>query len=170
VSDRQLTYEDVREIIKLVEEADKFVEFRLRYQGFEIELSKTGRPMSAAAAPSAPAPTAAPVVVPEAAPVPAPAPAAETPAQNAKKQWPEHYVVVRAPMVGTFYCAPEPGAKPFVSVGQSIGAQETVCIIEVMKLMNALSADSAGTVREILVADGDTVEYGQPLVVIEPAK
>jgi acetyl-CoA carboxylase biotin carboxyl carrier protein len=161
VSERQLTYDDVREIIKLVEEADKFVEFRLCYQGFEIELSKTGK--VAEAAPRAVAPP-----VPQAAPV-MEAPAA-APVQGAKKQWPDHFVVVRAPMVGTFYSAPEPGAKPFVSVGDSIGAQDTVCIIEVMKLMNALSAESGGTVREILVTDGETVEYGQPLIVIEPAK
>jgi acetyl-CoA carboxylase biotin carboxyl carrier protein len=161
VSERQLTYDDVREIIKLVEEADKFVEFRLCYQGFEIELSKTGK--VAEAAPRAVAPP-----VPQAAPV-MEAPAA-APVQTAKKQWPDHFVVVRAPMVGTFYSAPEPGAKPFVSVGDSIGAQDTVCIIEVMKLMNALSAESGGTVREILVTDGETVEYGQPLIVIEPVK
>jgi acetyl-CoA carboxylase biotin carboxyl carrier protein len=166
VSERQLTYDDVREIIKLVEEADKFVEFRLCYQGFEIELSKTGKVAEAAPRAQVAAPTlTAPAVEAPAASAPAPAQS-----QSAKKQWPDHFLVVRAPMVGTFYCAPEPGAKPFVTVGDSIGAQETVCIIEVMKLMNALSADAAGTVREILVTDGETVEYGQPLVVIEPAK
>ncbi|MBN3505795.1 acetyl-CoA carboxylase biotin carboxyl carrier protein [Burkholderia cenocepacia] len=175
MSDKQLTYEDVREIIKLVEEADKFGEFRLRYNDIEISLSKNA-PVSAVAAQAQPSAlrsesvialveqASSAIEVPE-----APSKATSTTASSVRKEWPPHFVTVRAPMVGTFYCAPEPGAKPFVSVGDVIAAHDTVCIIEVMKLMNALSAESGGVVREILVSDGDTVEYGQPLVVIEPA-
>lgn len=176
MTDKTLTYQDVREIIKLVEEADKFGEFRLRYNDIEISLSKHA-PLSDVATQaqrSAPAPELA-VARAEPAPqaaISAPAAAsnmAAARAANARKEWPAHFVTVRAPMVGTFYCAPEPGAKPFVGVGDTIAAHETVCIIEVMKLMNALSAESGGVVRDILVSDGDTVEYGQPLIVIEPA-
>ena len=174
MNDRQDTHLPGRqEIIKLVEEADKFGEFRLRYNDIEISLSKHA-PLSDVATQaqrSAPLPSL-PLrarnqrrkrrsVLPRQHRMAARA--------NARKEWPAHFVTVRAPMVGTFYCAPEPGAKPFVGVGDTIAAHETVCIIEVMKLMNALSAESGGVVRDILVSDGDTVEYGQPLIVIEPA-
>lgn len=176
MTDKTLTYQDVREIIKLVEEADKFGEFRLRYNDIEISLSKHAPLGDAATQAQRPLPGSEPVAasvepapqvairVPGAASNTTPAPAA-----HVRNEWPEHFVTVRAPMVGTFYCAPEPGAKPFVAVGDVIAAHDTVCIIEVMKLMNALSAQSGGIVREILVSDGDTVEYGQPLIVIEPA-
>ena len=174
MTDKTLTYQDVREIIKLVEEADKFGEFRLRYNDIEISLSKHA-PLSDVATQaqrSAPLPSL---------PLRAGTSAASGDQcsrgsiergggkrRQCPQEWPAHFVTVRAPMVGT-YCAPEPGAKPFVGVGDTIAAHETVCIIEVMKLMNALSAESGGVVRDILVSDGDTVEYGQPLIVIEPA-
>ena len=72
-------------------------------------------------------------------------------------------------MVGTFYRAPEPGAKPFVDVGQKVTPETTVCIIEVMKLMNSVTAGVRGTVLQILVGDSQPVELGQALVVIEAA-
>jgi len=106
----------------------------------------------------APAPVAtAPVQVQAAAPAEgaAPAPAA-APAGH----------VVKAPMVGTFYRAPNPGAAPFVEVGQSVKEGEPVCIIEAMKLLNEIEADKAGVIKEILVENGEPVEYGQPLFVI----
>lgn len=70
---------------------------------------------------------------------------------------------INAPMVGTFYRAPSPGAKPFVSVGQTVHAGETVCIIEAMKLLNEIEAESDGTIVKILVENGDPVEFGQAL-------
>lgn len=69
-------------------------------------------------------------------------------------------------MVGTVYHAPEPGAKPFVEVGQRVSAGEQLCIIEVMKLMNSIDAETLGVVSEILIADGEAVQYGQELFVI----
>jgi acetyl-CoA carboxylase biotin carboxyl carrier protein len=106
---------------------------------------------------SAPAPTVTP-----AAPAPASAAAltAETPAAGQDGH------VVKAPMVGTFYRSPSPDAKPFVEVGQSVKAGDTVCIIEAMKLMNEIEADAAGVVKAILVENGQPVEYGQPLFVL----
>jgi acetyl-CoA carboxylase biotin carboxyl carrier protein len=77
-------------------------------------------------------------------------------------------VVVRAPMVGTFYRAPEPGAAPFVEAGQHVTADTTVCIIEVMKLMNSIPAGCTGVVTHVLVKDAEPVEYGQPLIAIRP--
>ncbi|MBX9298122.1 acetyl-CoA carboxylase biotin carboxyl carrier protein [Chromobacterium piscinae] len=101
---------------------------------------------------------AAPAGVPAAAPAaaaPAAAPAADT--QNAMK----------SPMVGTFYRSPSPGAKSFIEVGQSVNAGDTLCIIEAMKLMNEIEADRSGVIKAILVEDGQPVEYGEPLFVIE---
>jgi acetyl-CoA carboxylase biotin carboxyl carrier protein len=74
--------------------------------------------------------------------------------------------VMKAPMVGTFYRASAPGAKPFVELGQTVAAGEVVCIIEAMKLLNEIEADAAGTIKSILVENGQPVEYGQPLFVI----
>jgi acetyl-CoA carboxylase biotin carboxyl carrier protein len=104
---------------------------------------------------------ATPTVTP-AAPAPASAAAltAETPAAGQDGH------VVKAPMVGTFYRSPSPDAKPFVEVGQSVKAGDTVCIIEAMKLMTELEADAAGVVKAILVENGQPVEYGQPLFVL----
>lgn len=104
---------------------------------------------------------------PAAAPAPAAAleakPAATPPAEPAGQEG--H--VVKAPMVGTFYRSPSPDAKPFVEVGQSVKEGDTICIIEAMKILNEIEADKAGTVTQILCENGQAVEYGQPLFVIE---
>jgi acetyl-CoA carboxylase biotin carboxyl carrier protein len=74
--------------------------------------------------------------------------------------------VVTSPMVGTFYRAPSPGADPFVQVGDTVKEGQTICIIEAMKLLNEIESDQAGVIKEILVENGQAVEYGQPLFVI----
>jgi len=74
--------------------------------------------------------------------------------------------VVKSPMVGTFYRAPSPGADPFVQVGDTVKEGQTLCIIEAMKLLNEIESDKAGVIKEILVENGQAVEYGQPLFVI----
>lgn len=74
--------------------------------------------------------------------------------------------VIKAPMVGTFYRSSAPGAKPFVELGQAVKAGETVCIIEAMKLLNEIESDSDGVIKEVLVENGQPVEYGQPLFLI----
>ncbi|CAP40906.1 acetyl-CoA carboxylase biotin carboxyl carrier protein [Bordetella petrii] len=94
----------------------------------------------------------------------APAPAAAAPAPEAAPVPQGH--VVKAPMVGTFYRAPNPGAAPFVDVGQSVKEGDALCIIEAMKLLNEIEADKSGVIKEILVENGEPVEYGQPLFVI----
>jgi acetyl-CoA carboxylase biotin carboxyl carrier protein len=93
---------------------------------------------------------------------PAPMPAAEAPVAKAV---PEGHTL-KAPMVGTFYRSASPGAKPFVDVGQAVKTGEPVCIIEAMKLLNEIEADRDGVIKEILVENGQPVEYGQPLIVI----
>ena len=92
----------------------------------------------------------------------APAPAATAPAEVAK-----HPGVVPSPMVGTAYWSPEPGAKPFIDVGSKVSAGQTLLIIEAMKTMNQIPSPRAGTVTQILVEDGQPVEFGEPLVIIE---
>ena len=105
----------------------------------------------------------APVQAPAAA-APAAAPVAELPSPAAAA--PTGHVV-KSPMVGTFYRSSSPGAKPFVEVGSQVKEGETVCIIEAMKILNEIEADKSGTVTRILGENGQAVEYGQPLFVIE---
>jgi acetyl-CoA carboxylase biotin carboxyl carrier protein len=113
--------------------------------------------LAGAPAPYAPPPIYAPV--PAAPEVTNGSPPAPEPAQ------PEGHIV-KSPMVGTFYRAPSPGAKPFVEVGQSVNTGDTLCIIEAMKLMNEIEADQGGVIKAILVENGQPVEYGEPLFII----
>jgi acetyl-CoA carboxylase biotin carboxyl carrier protein len=109
--------------------------------------------------------SSAPTYVHHAAPA-APAPAAvAAPVEIAVAAQVEGHAV-KAPMVGTFYRSGSPGSKPFVEIGQSIQTGDTLCIIEAMKLMNEIEADASGTVKAILVENGQPVEYGQPLFLI----
>jgi acetyl-CoA carboxylase biotin carboxyl carrier protein len=105
-----------------------------------------------AVAPAAPAPT------PAGAPAPAPAAEQEAPI-------PEGHVI-RSPMVGTFYRSSAPGAKAFVQVGDTVKSGDTLCIIEAMKLLNEIESDRDGTVKAILVENGQPVEYGEPLIIL----
>jgi acetyl-CoA carboxylase biotin carboxyl carrier protein len=113
-------------------------------------------PVVMAAPVAAPAPAMAAAAPAEAAPAPA---AAEAPADEGH--------VVKSPMVGTFYRAATPGGKPLAEVGQTIKAGEALCIIEAMKIMNEIEADVGGTVGKVLVDNGQAVEFGQPLFVID---
>ncbi len=82
---------------------------------------------------------------------------------------PDHWVAVAAPNLGTFYRAPKPGAAPYVEPGQRVEADTEICLLEVMKLFTAVKAGVAGTVKQVCVADGEMVEFGQPLFFVEPA-
>ncbi|MEY4979544.1 MAG: hypothetical protein RLZZ352_1814 [Pseudomonadota bacterium] len=112
------------------------------------------------AAPVVYAPAPAPQAAPAAAPIEV-SPAAPAPAAAATGH------IVKSPMVGTFYRAASPGAKAFVEVGDTIKTGDTICIVEAMKILNEIEADHTGTVTKILVDNGQAVEYGQPLFVIE---
>jgi acetyl-CoA carboxylase biotin carboxyl carrier protein len=100
-------------------------------------------------------------------PLPAPAGAANPAPDTAVTDFADHPGVVPSPMVGTAYWAPEPGAKPFIEVGSKVSAGQTLLIIEAMKTMNQIPSPRAGTVTQILVEDGQPVEFGEPLVIIE---
>jgi len=186
VSSEQLSYQDLVQLIDVIKSTSDFTDFHLKMGEVEIELHRGGSPArnGAAGAPamapaaaqtggapaslpagSAPAPVQAPATVPAAA---APVPAASPTAPAAARSYPENAILIKSPMVGTFYRAPEPGAPPFAEVGQRVEAGATVCIIEVMKLMNSLCAEQAGTVVDILAEDGMPVEFGQVLLVLQP--
>lgn len=117
---------------------------------------------AAPVAAAAPAVIATPVVA-SAAPAAAPAVATEPAAAPVAA---EDTRTINSPMVGTFYRAPSPGAKPFADVGQKVKAGDTVCIIEAMKLLNEIETEYDGVIKEILVENGQPVEFGQPLFVI----
>lgn len=108
-----------------------------------------------------PAPVAAPVSLPPPISQGATAPAAPAPAPVEPDG-----LVIKAPMVGTFYRSPSPGAKPFCEVGQAVAVGDVLCIIEAMKLMNEIESEVAGVISAILVENGQAVEFGQPLLVI----
>lgn len=106
------------------------------------------------------------VQTPAETPAPAPAP---TPRPEAPKEDTSRYVEVKAPIVGTFYRAPSPEAEPFVKEGDLVKKGQVLCIIEAMKLMNEIESEVSGVVRKILVSNGEPIEYGQVLFLIEPA-
>jgi acetyl-CoA carboxylase biotin carboxyl carrier protein len=147
----------LKKLIDLVQESG-ISELEITEGEEKVKIVKGGAVAMLAAAPTlvAPAPTQVPV---GAAGTPATAPAAE-PAAGQEGH------VVKAPMVGTFYRSPSPDAKPFVEVGQAVKEGDTICIIEAMKLMNEIEADASGTVKAILVENGQPVEYGQPLFIL----
>jgi len=152
---------DLRKLKTLIELVESSGIAELEIQEGEERVRIT-RALAAGGAVASAASAAAPVHV-SAAPVPAPAlPAAEA---AAPPEEPEGHLL-RSPMVGTFYRAASPGAKPFVEVGDSVQVGDTLCIIEAMKLMNEIEADKAGVVKQVLAENGQPVEFGQPLVVI----
>lgn len=124
------------------------------------EKVRISRGIPAAAPPSVPATQA--VTLPPGAPAAPAAPAAPVEGEAA----PAEGHVIRSPMVGTFYRSSAPGAKPFVELGQSVKAGETLCIIEAMKLLNEIEADRDGVVKAVLVENGQPVEYGEPLFIL----
>ena len=133
----------------------------------EIEVTEGEDKVRIVKHPIAPAAAAHPQAAPPAAPLAvAPAAGAAPVAVPAAAPEPAAGTIVKSPMVGTFYRSPGPDAKPFVEVGQTIKPGDTLCIIEAMKLLNEIEAELSGTVREILVENGQAVEYGQALFII----
>jgi len=142
----------LKKLIDLVEESG-IAELEITEGEEKVKIVKGGG-LSVSPAPSAPAPATISAEAKAAAPA---VPAAEAPAEG-------H--VVKSPMVGTFYRAPSPDAKPFVEVGEAVKEGQTICIVEAMKLMNEIESDASGTVKAILVENGQPVEYGQPLFIV----
>ncbi|HRP96535.1 MAG TPA: acetyl-CoA carboxylase, biotin carboxyl carrier protein [Rhodocyclaceae bacterium] len=187
MGNENMTYQDLLQIVELIKSSSHFSEFRLKTGDIEVDIRRAAGPAERAAppaqsqvpgappAPAAPQPAAAPhpqrarhvgggEIVPELGEVRS----EEAGRHAAPASYPEGAVLIRSPMVGSFYRAPEPGARPFVEVGQRVEADTTVCIVEVMKLMNSIPAGTDGVVTHILLEDGEPVEFGQTIMVIEP--
>ncbi|MEJ2766715.1 acetyl-CoA carboxylase biotin carboxyl carrier protein [Photobacterium sp. MCCC 1A19761] len=153
---------DIRKIKKLIElvEESGISELEISEGEESVRISRNSTVVAA--------PAHAQMYAPAAPVAPAPAVAIEAPEAQATTtpSTPAGHSVL-SPMVGTFYRAPSPDAKPFVEVGQSVKVGDTLCIVEAMKMMNQIEADKAGTVVAILAEDGDAIEFDQPLVIIE---
>ena len=155
---------DIRKIKKLIELLEESGIAEIEIKEGEEALRISRMPTGTAATqlpPMATLPLAAPLAAPPKAAAPSAAEAASAP--KAKPN--EH--VITAPMVGTFYGAPSPGAKPFIEIGDEIKVGQVLCIIEAMKMMNQIESDKAGRVTSIMARNGDPVEFGQPLFVVE---
>lgn len=171
-----LTPEDIRALVSAFEGSD-WDEMSLHYGDTRLDLSRNGRPpqagaVAASAHPPAATAPATPAVAAPSVPSTVPSPAATTapsPTSGPVSDLPAGHRVA-SPSLGLFWRSPQPGAPPFVEVGQQVGAEDTVCIVEVMKLMNHVKAGVAGTVVAIGVDNGAMVEFGAPLVVIEPGE
>ncbi|MDP3168046.1 MAG: acetyl-CoA carboxylase biotin carboxyl carrier protein [Hydrogenophaga sp.] len=155
------SHDDVQRLIKLLD-SSHFDELHLEAEGIKLTLRRNGAPSPAVsmspavAAPMAPT-TAPPAPTKASAPVAAPMPANDS-----------TLIEIRAPMLGTFYGAPKPGADPFIAIGARVTANSAVGIIEVMKLMNSISAGVEGVLVEVLVRDGELVEFDQVLMRVRP--
>ena len=152
---------DIRKVKKLIELLDESGIAEIEITEGEESVRISRHASSVAAAPL-PGPVAAPA---PAAPAPAAPAASAAPAPAAEPEEDGH--AVTAPMVGTYYSAPSPGSPPFVQVGDKINEGDTLCIVEAMKMMNQIEAEVSGTVKSIRAQNGDPVEYGQILFVID---
>lgn len=153
-------HKELKAIVDWINVTDDIREFSLKFGDISLLISRNhaAAPQSSLPPLAAPAPAPAPATEPAA---PQPAAAAAQSAELAADE-----VVVKAPMVGSFYASPKPGQPPFVAVGDKVSATSVLCIVEVMKLMNNIEAGVEGTVARILVQNEQAVQYGQPLMVI----
>lgn len=147
-----MDFKELKKLVDLVDQAS-ISELCIEENGVKIEISKfSNHP-------------AQPVIFSSAMPEPRPVDSQVKNSVSEKsdtKKTPESCIV--SPMVGTFYCRPDPNSPPFVSVGDKINKGQVVCIVEAMKLFNEIEADLSGVVEKILVSDGESVEFGQPLI------
>lgn len=151
-----MKFEEIRELVKLMDEYH-LSEVKVENGDNNIYLRRGDNTVAAAAAP---------VIIPApAVPVAAAAAPAAAPAAPAAPAVPA--VTIDSPLVGTFYKAASPDAAPFVQVGDRVNPDTTLCIIEAMKVMNEVKAEKSGVIKEILVENGQPVEYGQPMFVLE---
>ncbi len=151
---------DIRKVKKLIELLDESgmaeIEITEGDDSVRIVRQASGNPMT----------TQVSVPPPAVAPPPAAQPASGTDDSAEPDNTPSGHVL-SAPMVGTFYRAPAPGSPPFVDLGKEVAVGDTVCIIEAMKMMNQIEADRAGRIKEVVAEDGEPIEFGQPLFIIE---
>ena len=159
---------EIKTIVKLMSDND-LTEFKIESEEMTLCLRRAAHQQTA------PAPVFVPAAVtaaaPAAVPVPAPAPVVQAPVKAVSAESGRAAVdpakVIESPTVGTFYRSSAPGAEPFVKVGSHVEADTTVAVVEAMKVMNEIKAEKSGVIKEILLENGQPVEYGQPLFVLE---
>jgi acetyl-CoA carboxylase biotin carboxyl carrier protein len=164
-----LTHNDVEAILKIIDAAEHLDEIELVHGGFRLRVVRNrtgggGQRQTEVAAPSPPPAAAAAQDEKSTPAIPVPA------GQAAEAPVPDGVVAIRAPMLGTFYRASAPGEKPFVEVGQRVRADDTVCLIEVMKLFNSIRAGVDGEIVKVLVENAALVEFNQPLIFVAPGR
>jgi acetyl-CoA carboxylase biotin carboxyl carrier protein len=152
-----MDFDEIQRILAMVKEHE-LAEFELEHQGFKIRIKKDSAhpPVIAVAAPVAQAP-----VVPALIPAGGPAAAPET-AEESEVE----FAIMKSPIVGTFYRAAEPGARPFAEVGDAVKKDQVICIIEAMKLMNEIKSEYDGELVKVYVENGQAVQYGERLFAI----
>ena len=150
-----MNLDDIKQILNLVREHD-LEEFEIERDGLKVRVRKAGKSPHVALAPAS-VPAAGPVAAAAPAIVPASAPAADVAPEGVE------LAVVKSPIVGTVYMAPEPGARPFVEVGDPVHKGQVLCIIEAMKLMNEIECDCDGELATIYVENGQPVQFGDRL-------
>lgn len=167
-----LKVQEIREIIKLIDQSS-IQKFTYEADGGKIKVEKNeGQTVvteaPAVKAPAAPAPVQEAAPAPAAVPAPAPAPVQEAPAAPASEALQDESLhKITSPMVGTYYQASSPDAEPYVKKGDKVTPESIVCIVEAMKLFNEIEAEVSGEIVEVLVQDGQLVEYGQPLFLVK---
>ena len=159
---------DLKEILRILEEQD-ITEFELEQDGVKLRVCRASTvapiaPVLTGGMAPSPAPAVAAGMSAAPAPTPAPAPPAPPPVEP-----PANGTLVKSPIVGTFYRAPDPNSAPFVSVGDRVKVGQVLCIIEAMKLMNEIEAEVAGEVVKIHPENGQPVQYGDPLFTVRPS-
>ncbi|MES2556487.1 MAG: acetyl-CoA carboxylase biotin carboxyl carrier protein [Bacteroidota bacterium] len=155
---------EIQDLIKFVAKSG-VTEVEIERKDFKITIKSEKQRADQQIIVQAPAQVAAPVAQPAAVSAPAAAPAQEAPAANDDSK----YITFKSPMIGTFYRSAGPDKEAFVSVGQSVTAGTTICIIEAMKLFNEIESEFTGKIVKVLVDDASPVEYDQPLFLIDPA-
>jgi acetyl-CoA carboxylase biotin carboxyl carrier protein len=181
----KLTLQDIKRLISMLRQ-NNVSEFDLEQNGMRLhiitgsnERTQKSREPYFSHAVSNPISSIIPVIAPPAAPSPNKSTAETTPAAGPTKEYiaekeveeaegEEKYIIIKSPMVGTFYRAPAPDAPPYIEIGDEVKEDTVLCIVEAMKLMNEIKAETRGKIADILAENGQPVEYGQPLFLVEP--
>jgi acetyl-CoA carboxylase biotin carboxyl carrier protein len=156
----ELTHDDVKRILEIIDRAEHLDEVELVFGGFHLHVRRGNARAERS--------TGSAIPIASALPTEAPKPSAASAIRN-EPSLAEGEIAIRAPMLGTFYRASAPGQPPFIEAGQHVKADDTLCLIEVMKLFNSIRAGVDGVVRSILAENGGLVEYNQILFVIAPS-
>ena len=155
----ELTHEDVKRILEIIDRAEHLDEVELVFGGIHLHVRRGKASAESSNSPGISAASARPIEA---------AKPSISAAERAEPKLADGDIAIRAPMLGTFYRAPAPGQRPFVEAGQHVHANDTICLIEVMKLFNSIRAGVDGVVRSILAENGSLVEYNQMLFVLAP--